>query len=105
MSRQPEKNRTDGGWGLIGGGALTAVVAFFALYAGLGLALDEDPTNDGSVDLWLNAGYIGSFVAALMLLGGVVLLIRARRQRRGRRADGPSPLALTRPEACAGADD
>jgi len=70
-----------GGW-LIGWALVALAVALIALYCAVGLALDEDPTNNGPIDLWTYAGYAALIAAPAMLLAGIALKWQARRERR-----------------------
>ena len=73
--------RNLGGW-LVGWALVALVVALMALYCATGLALDEDPTNNGPIDLWTNVGYAALIAAPAMLLCGIALKWQAHKERR-----------------------
>lgn len=73
--------RSLGGW-LIGWALVALVVALMALYSAVGLALDEDPTNNGPIGVWTHVGYAALIAAPAMLLSGIALKWQARKGRR-----------------------
>jgi len=67
---------------LVGWALVALVLALVALYCAVGLALDEDPTNNGPIDLWTKVGYAALIAAPAMLLAGIALKWQARKERR-----------------------
>src|SRR5688500_8157490 len=98
VERDRAASKRNLGGGLVGLALVALVVALMALYSAVGLALDEDPTNNGPIGLWTNVGYAALIAAPAMLLCGIALKWQARKERR--RAAALWSTAPERLESC-----